>query len=58
MSVVKVLQPKRVDYSTEKGGGQRVVEFYLRARFAGITLSDGERHEMGEALGAARKSLR
>ena len=36
----------------------RVVDFYVRARFAGETLSDGERREMADALGLARKSLR
>lgn len=40
------------------GPAGRVVDLYLRARFAGDTLSDGERHEMVEALGAARRSLR
>jgi protein-glutamine gamma-glutamyltransferase len=41
-----------------EGPAGRVVDLYLRARFAGDVLSDAERREMVEALGAARKSLR
>ncbi len=40
------------------GPAGRVVDLYLRARFGGNALSDAERHEMVEALAAARKSLR
>ena len=40
------------------GPAGRMVDLYLRARFAGNTLSNRERQEMVEALGAAKKSLR
>ncbi|GMR13395.1 MAG: hypothetical protein BMS9Abin29_1603 [Gemmatimonadota bacterium] len=40
------------------GAAGRVVDLYLRARFAGNTLSDAERYDMVAALRAAKKSLR
>ena len=33
---VKILQAKRADYATEKGGGQRVVECYVDVSGVGI----------------------
>lgn len=37
---------------------ERVVDLYLRARYAGRTLGESELNEMSQALGAARKMLR
>jgi transglutaminase-like putative cysteine protease len=37
---------------------ERVVDLYLRARYAGRTLGESELNEMRQALGAARKSLK
>ena len=36
MSELRILQPKRADYTTEKGGGQRVVECYVDVPRVGI----------------------
>jgi hypothetical protein len=37
---------------------ERVVDLYLRARYAGRELGESELNEMQQALGAARKLLR